>query len=132
MVLDSSALLAILFSESTRSAFVEAIDADPVRLMSAASFVECSIVVNARRGAEGVRDLDHLVSRAGIRLEPFDEEQGSLARDAWERFGKGRHAAGLNLGDCFAYALARATNEPLLFAGQDFALTDVRAHPASG
>jgi len=132
MVLDSSALLAILFSEAKRHDFVAAIDADPVRLLSAASFVECSIVVAAKRGPEGVRDLDHLLARAGIRLEPVDEEQAYLARGAWERFGKGRHAAGLNYGDCFAYALARMTNEPLLFAGENFARTDVVAHPASG
>jgi len=132
MVLDSSALLAILFSEAKRHDFVAAIDADPVRLLSAASFVECSIVVAAKRGPEGVRDLDHLLARAGVRLEPVDEEQAYLARGAWERFGKGRHAAGLNYGDCFAYALARTTNERLLFAGEDFARTDAVAHPASG
>jgi len=83
MVLDSSALLAILFSEAKRHAFVGAIDADPVRLMSAASFVECAIVVAAKRGPEGVRDLDHLIARAGIRLAPVDEEQAYLARGAW-------------------------------------------------
>lgn len=132
MVLDSSALLAILLSERQRSAFVDAIDADPVRLMSTASFVECSIVVASRRGLEGLRDLDHLVSRAGIRFEAVDTEQGYIARDAWQRFGKGRHAAALNFGDCFAYALAFVTGEPLLFVGQDFSLTDVSRHPASG
>ena len=132
MVLDSSALLAILFSEPQRGAFIDAIDADPVRLLSTASLLECSIVIQARRGPEGLRDLDHLVARAGIRLEAFDEEQAQLARGAWERYGKGRHAAGLNFGDCCAYALARASNEPLLFAGDDFAQTDVPVHPASG
>lgn len=132
MVLDSSALLAILFSEEKRNDFVEAVDADPVRLMSTASFLECSIVVSSRRGDEGLRDLDHLVARAGIRLEAVEVEQAYIARAAWERFGKGRHAAGLNFGDCFSYALARATGEPLLFAGCDFAQTDVQVHSASG
>jgi ribonuclease VapC len=132
MVLDSSALLAILLSERQRRAFVDAIDADPVRLMSTASFVECSIVVSSRRGPEGLRDLDQLVSRAGIQFEAVDAEQGYIARDAWQRFGKGRHAAALNFGDCFAYALAFVTGEPLLFLGQDFSLTDIARHPASG
>jgi len=132
MVLDSSALLAILLSERQRSAFVDAIDADPVRLMSTATFVECSIVVLSRRGPEGLRDLDQLVSRTAIQFEAVDVEQGYVARDAWQRFGKGRHAAALNFGDCFAYALAFVTGEPLLFVGQDFSLTDVARHPASG
>jgi ribonuclease VapC len=132
MVLDSSALLAILLSERQRSAFVDAIDADPVRLMSTATFVECSIVVLSRRGPEGLRDLDQLVSRTAIQFEAVDVEQGYVARDAWQRFGKGRHAAALNFGDCFAYALAFVTGEPLLFLGQDFSLTDVARHPASG
>ncbi len=132
MVLDSSALLAILLSERQRSAFVDAIDADPVRLMSTATFVECSIVVLSRRGPEGLRDLDQLVSRTAIQFEAVDVEQGYVARDAWQRFGKGRHAAALNFGDCFAYALAFVTGEPLLFLGQDFSLTDIARHPASG
>ena len=132
MVLDSSALLAILLSERQRSAFVDAIDADPVRLMSTATFVECSIVVLSRRGPEGLRDLDQLVSRTAIQFEAVDVEQGYVARDAWQRFGRGRHAAALNFGDCFAYALAFVTGEPLLFLGQDFSLTDIARHPASG
>ena len=132
MVLDSSALLAILFSESRRHAFAEAIDADPVRLLSVASLTECSIVVASRRGAEGLRDLDQLVSRAGMQLEAVDVEQAYVARDAWQRFGKGRHAAALSFGDCFSYALAYVTGEPLLFAGRDFASTDIALHPASG
>lgn len=132
MVLDSSALLAILFSEARRAPFVEAIDADPVRLLSASTLVECSIVVLARRGPDGLRDLDQLISRAGIHIEAVDQEQAYIARTAWERFGKGRHAAALNFGDCFAYALAYATGEALLFAGNDFPQTDVQVHPASG
>jgi len=132
MVLDSSALLAILFSEPLREPFIAALDADPVRLLSAATLVECSIVVQARRGPGGLRDLDQLLSRAGVRLEAVDQEQAYIARTAWERYGKGRHAAALNLGDCFAYALSFAAGEALLFAGNDFSRTDVQAHPASG
>ncbi len=132
MVLDSSALLAILFSEPMREPFIAALDADPVRLLSAATLVECSIVVQARRGPDGLRDLDQLLSRAGVRVEAVDQEQAYIARTAWERYGKGRHAAALNFGDCFAYALSFATGEALLFAGNDFSRTDVQAHPASG
>jgi ribonuclease VapC len=132
MVLDSSALLVILFSEPLREPFIAALDADPVRLLSAATLVECSIVVQARRGPDGLRDLDQLLSRAGVRVEAVDQEQAYIARTAWERYGKGRHAAALNLGDCFAYALSFATGEALLFAGNDFSRTDVQAHPASG
>lgn len=132
MVLDSSALLAILFSEPRRDQFIAAIDADPVRLVSASTLVESSIVVLARRGPDGLRDLDQLLSRAGIHVEAVDQEQAYIARTAWERFGKGRHAAALNFGDCFAYALAYATGEALLFAGNDFLQTDVQVHPASG
>jgi ribonuclease VapC len=131
MVLGSSALLAILFSEPRRASFVAAIDADPVRLMSASTLVECSIVVLARRGPDGLRDLDQLLSRAAIQVEAVDQEQAYIARTAWERFGKGRHAAALNFGDCFSYALAYTTGEALLFAGNDFQQTDVQVHPAS-
>jgi len=132
MVLDSSALLAILFSEAKRDPFAAAIDADPVRLLSASTLVESSIVVLARRGPDGLRDLDHLLSRAGIHVEAVDQEQAYIARTAWERFGRGRHVAALNFGDCFAYALSYVTGEVLLFAGNDFRQTDVQAHPASG
>ena len=132
MVLDSSAILAILFSEPQRRALIEALDADPVRLLSVASLTECSIVVAARLGAEGLRALDQLVARASIHLQPVDVEQAYIAREAWQRFGKGRHPAGLNFGDCFPYALAYATGEALLCTGRDFAQTDVVLHPASG
>lgn len=132
MVLDSSALLVILLSDPMREPFIAALDAEPVRLLSAATLVECSIVVQARRGPDGLRDLDQLLSRAGVRVEAVDQEQAYIARTAWERYGKGRHAAALNLGDCFAYALSFATGEALLFAGHDFARTDVQVHPASG
>lgn len=132
MVLDSSALLAILLGEPQRQVFIEALDADPVRLLSVASLTECSIVIAARYGADGLRDLDQLIARASIQLEPVDAEQAYVARDAWLRFGKGRHTAALNFGDCFAYALAYVTGEALVCTGRDFAQTDVMLHPASG
>ncbi|MEZ5332690.1 MAG: type II toxin-antitoxin system VapC family toxin [Thermoanaerobaculia bacterium] len=132
MVLDTSALLAILQDEPGRRRFTEAIEAAESCLLSVASFVEASIVVEARFGAEGVRDLDLLLERAGIEIGGVDAEQGRLARQAFSRYGKGRHEAGLNFGDCFAYALARALARPLLFQGGDFARTDtVAALPAA-
>jgi ribonuclease VapC len=93
--------------------------------MSVANYVEVSIVIEARHGAEGVRELDRFIDRAGIELAGVDVEQGKLARDAFSRFGKGRHAAALNFGDCFAYALARVLEQPLLFKGDDFSKTDL-------
>lgn len=125
MVIDTSAILAILKAEPERRVFIEAIEsADCVR-MSVASFVETSIVVESRSGAEGLRDLDRFLSRANIELIPVDQEQGHLARSAFSRFGKGRHRAGLNFGDCFAYAAAIHLGEPLLCKGEDFIHTDV-------
>jgi len=105
--------------------FLEAIEAaDSVR-MSVANLLECSIVIESRHGAEGIRDLDRFISRAGIQLVHVDLEQAQLARTAFSRFGNGRHRAGLNYGDCFAYAAAIAFNEPLLCKGDDFIHTDV-------
>lgn len=124
MVIDTSALLAILHDEPERRAFNEAIEAAESRVMSVASFVEASIVLEARHGAEGVRSLDRFVERAAIEIGDVDLEQGKIARDAFSRFGKGRHRAGLNFGDCFAYALAKSRSEPLLYKGDDFAHTD--------
>jgi ribonuclease VapC len=132
MVLDISAILAILQNEPERRKFNEAIDAAETRSLSAASFVECSMVLESRYGADAVRDLDLLVAKAQVSLVPVDEEQADLARRAFRKYGKGRHPAGLNFGDCFSYALARALDEPLLFKGSDFTQTDIRCHPASG
>ena len=132
MVLDTAAALAILLDEPERRTFAEAIERDPVRAMSVASFVECSIVLQARFGPDGVRDLDLLLARAQVSLLPVDVDQAYVAREAFRSFGRGRHAAGLNYGDCFAYALSRTLGEPLLFKGGDFALTDVQtALPAT-
>ena len=125
MVLDTSALLAILLDEPERPAFIRAIERDASRLMSVASFLECSLVLDSRHGADALRDLDLFIARAQVTLVPVDVDQAYVARQAYRRFGKGRHAAGLNFGDCLAYALSRTLGEPLLFKGDDFALTDV-------
>jgi len=125
MVIDTSAVMAILNDEPERRSFNEAIEKAESCLMSAASFVEASIVLEARKGYEGVRDFDLFVARAGIKLAEVDAEQAETARMAFRKFGKGRHVAGLNLGDCFSYALAKATGFPLLFKGNDFSQTDV-------
>ena len=131
MVLDTSAVLAILQNESERRQFNEAIDAAEARSLSTASFVESSMIVESRYGADGVRDLDLFIAKAQISLVPVDEEQANLARRAFRKYGKGRHPAALNFGDCFSYALAQALNEPLLFKGNDFKQTDLQIHPAS-
>ncbi len=127
MVLDTSALLAILQDEPERRAFNEAIEAADSRTLSAANYVETSIVVEVRHGAEGLRDLDLFIERAEIELVPVDAAQARIACRAFSRFGKGRHRAGLNFGDCFAYALATARGEALLFKGDDFVHTDLAA-----
>lgn len=125
MVIDTSALLAILWNEPERRLFNEAIEEAASRVMSVATFVEASMVMESRSGSAGLSDLDHFIERAGIALIPVDAEQGKMARRAFSRFGKGRHPAGLNYGDCFAYALANVRGEPLLFKGSDFSLTDI-------
>lgn len=125
MVIDTSALLAILQREPERRTLIEAIESADVSRLSVASFVETSIVIESRYGAEGLRDLDRFLSRARIELIPVDHEQGQLARSAFSRFGKGRHRAGLNYGDCFSYAAAISVGEPLLCRGDDFIHTDV-------
>jgi ribonuclease VapC len=124
MVIDTSAILAILQREPERRSFVEAIESADSARMSVASLVETSIVIESRYGAEGLRDLDRFISRASIELIPVDPEQGQLARSAFSRFGEGRHRAGLNFGDCFSYAAAIGLGEPLLCKGDDFIHTD--------
>lgn len=125
MVIDTSALLAILQNEPERRVFNEAIAGAESRILSVASFVEASMVIESRYGADGVQDLDLFIGRAGIRLVSVDIEQGRAARRAFGQYGNGRHVAGLNFGDCFAYALAKVFGEPLLFKGGDFSQTDV-------
>jgi ribonuclease VapC len=130
VVLDTSALLAVLLGEPERDRFIAVLAdaADP--LISAATLVESSIVMRAKTGDGGVADLDNLLAAAAVRCVAVDSVQAHLARDAFARFGKGRAAAGLNFGDCFSYALARAMVRPLLFKGDDFSQTDVT--PAVG
>jgi ribonuclease VapC len=125
MVIDTSALTAVLFDEPERDDLVRSIAAAPRRLLSAVSLVEASVVVEARRGEVAGRELDLFLHRASVEVVPVDGEQAELARAAWRRYGKGRHPAGLNFGDVFAYALARTAGEELLFKGGDFARTDV-------
>jgi len=127
MVIDTSALLAILQNEPERKIFNVAIESAGTRMISAATFVEASLAIGARYGSDGLRDLDLFIAKAGIELAPVDSDQAHEAREAHARFGKGRHPAGLNFGDCFSYALARVLGEPLLFKGEDFARTDAIA-----
>ncbi|MEY4377034.1 MAG: hypothetical protein RJB26_1584 [Pseudomonadota bacterium] len=127
MVIDTSALVAILTMEPEAARLAQSLEADATRLISAATLLETGIVIEARFGAAGATELDLLVAKAGLVVEAVTAEQVGIARIAWRRFGKGRHAAGLNYGDCFSYALARATGEPLLFKGADFANTDIAA-----
>ena len=124
MVIDTSAILAILQREPERRSFIEAIESADSARISVASWVEASIVIESRYGAEGLGDLDRFISRARIELIPVDQEQGQLARSAFSRFGKGRHRAALNYGDCFSYAAAMSVAEPLLCKGDDFIHTD--------
>jgi ribonuclease VapC len=125
MVIDSSALIAILRKEPERAAFEEAIRTASIRLVSAVTKLEAGMVAVGRRDVAGGRELDQLLSALGATIIPFDDQQADIARDAFARFGKGRHRAGLNFGDCAAYALSVAEAEPLLFKGTDFAATDV-------
>lgn len=129
MVIDTSGLLAILLGENEAAAFARAIAAEPRRLLSAVSALEAAIVIETKKGPPGGRELDLLIHRAGIEVVPMTADQVDLAREAYRRFGKGRHPAGLNLGDCCAYALARQSGAPLLFKGSDFARTDIARVP---
>ena len=127
MIVDTSAALAILLREPDAARFEEAIaDAWP-RRMSAVALLEATMVIEGRGGVGAGNDLDAFLARARVELVPVTAEQADTARHAWRRFGKGNHPAALNFGDCFAYALAAVTGEPLLFKGEDFALTDIEA-----
>lgn len=125
MIIDTSALLAVLYQEEDAEWFVTAIVTAPTRRMSAANFLEAAINIDAHGDPEASRLLDHFVRQAAIEIVPVTLEQAQIARQAYLDFGKGRHKAALNFGDCFAYALARATGEPLLFKGNDFSNTDI-------
>lgn len=129
MVIDTSALIALLSMEAEAARLATALESDPNRLISAASIVEAGLVVESRYGAAGGRELDLLIAKSGLSIEPVTAEQAEIAREAWRRYGKGRHSASLNFGDCFSYALAKATGEPLLFKGDDFPKTDIAVVP---
>ena len=125
MVVDSSALLAVLFGEPDCDRFIALLADAEDALISAATLVEASIVMQAKTGDDGVDDLDELLAAAAVRCVAVDGVQAHRARDAFARFGKRRAPAGLNFGDCFSYALASATARPLLFKGSDFSQTDI-------
>jgi ribonuclease VapC len=128
MVVDTSALVAILREEPEGNAFEERIALAHDPLISAATLFECSMV--QAKFAQGLEDLDDLLLSAGVRVAAVDVAQAHAARDAWLRYGKGRSPAGLNFGDCFSYALAKTAGRPLLYKGDDFAQTDVVAAAA--
>jgi ribonuclease VapC len=125
MVLDTSALVAVLLGEPERDAFIDLLVEAHDPLISAATLLEASIVMEAKTGPAGVGDLDALLCVVAVRPVAVDAAQANLARDAFSRYGKGRSPAGLNYGDCFSYALAQTMGRPLLFKGDDFAGTDV-------
>jgi ribonuclease VapC len=127
MILDTSAVVAVLYREPEAAAFVQRIhDADVCRI-SVVSHLELSMVVEQQRGPDGMRQVTAFFRRAGVVIEPVSLDQGELARQAFLDFGKGRHKTSLNFGDCFSYALAKAMGEPLLFKGKDFSRTDIKA-----
>lgn len=125
MVIDTSAIIAMLAGEPPTDRLVSAVEGDLTRLVSAATVVEASLVLLGRYGEAAEPQLDRLLRGIGAEVVPVGEEQVVIARDAALRFGRGRHAAALNFGDCFSYALAVVRGEPLLFVGDDFARTDV-------
>jgi ribonuclease VapC len=129
MVIDTSALAAVLFGEKEAARYMAALEAVPRCFMSSFSWFETAVVVAARKGEAGIRKLHELSSEIGIEYIPFDKGQAEIAFDAWLRYGKGRHPAGLNIGDCAGYALARTTNKPLIYKGRDFQKTDIPPAP---
>lgn len=125
MVIDSSAVLAILLGEPDAARYAAAIEADPVRLLGSVTALESAIVIMHRKERAGSLALDAFIQRAQIEIVSFTADHWTIARDAWARYGKGRHAAQLNFGDCCAYAVAKLSGERLLFKGSDFSLTDI-------
>ncbi len=125
MVIDTSAVLAIFLAEPERHQFLDSILQAGKRLISAASVLEAGIVLESKRGESAGREFDLFVVRTNLEIIAVDAEQIEIARSAWRSFGKGRHPAGLNFGDCFTYALAKSSGELLLAKGRDFALTDL-------
>jgi ribonuclease VapC len=127
MIVDTSALLAIFLAEPERKQFLDVITKAETRCISAVNVLETGIVLEARRGEAAGREFDLFLHHAQFEVVPADSEQVEIARVAWRKYGKGRHPAGLNFGDCFAYALAKVMDEPILFKGDDFAHTDLAA-----
>jgi ribonuclease VapC len=125
MVIDTSAICAILFDEAERAPFDRLIDEDNVRMVSAVTRVEAAFVVEGRKGEAGRERLDRFFRLTTAEIVAVTTVHAEIAVEAFRRFGKGRHPAQLNIGDCFAYALAKASGEPLLFKGSDFTLTDL-------
>ncbi len=126
MVIDTSAVVAILLDEPERHRFNELIEISARRFISAGTLIETALVIETRRGDIGRRALDAFLNEARFETIAVDSDQVTIARTAFRTYGRGRHRAGLNFGDCFAYALAKATGEPLLFKGADFARTDIQ------
>ena len=127
MIVDTSAIAAVIFDEVDAEYFENEISEATVCRMSAANYFEAAMVIEGRMGEEGARELDNYLETAEIEFVDVTQEQAHAARLAWRRYGKGNHPAGLNFGDCFAYALAEVSQEPLLFKGDDFSLTDIEA-----
>jgi ribonuclease VapC len=125
MVADSSAVLAILLGEAGADRFLSALSSPGRKIISAVNALETAIVVEARKGEKGAKALAEFMAVSEIETIAFDAGQAQIALDAWRRFGKGRHPAGLNLGDCAAYALSALSNEALLYKGDDFSKTDI-------
>jgi ribonuclease VapC len=126
MVVDTSALLAVLFREPGSERLESRLLAEAQALISAGTVLESAIVAEARKGRTGGRQLDRLLQTLGVTMVPVDPDQVAAARDGYRKYGKGRHEAGLNFGDCFAYGLSSTLDAPLLFKGTDFSKTDVR------
>ena len=129
MIIDTSALVAILDQEPEAERIARTLAATPERMLSAANLLEVEIVMQARRGDDGTRDVELLLAKLRVEIVPFTARQAEIARKAFRRYGRGRHDAKLNFGDCFAYALAKDAAAPLLFKGDDFGQTDVLAAP---
>jgi ribonuclease VapC len=125
VVVDTSAVVALLGMEPESARLAAALESDPNRLISAAAVLECGLVIESRYGLAGGHELDLLIAKTGLAIEPVTAEQADIAREAWRRYGKGRHSAALNFGDCFSYALSKFSGEPLLFKGDDFSQTDI-------
>lgn len=128
MIVDTSALLAVLFAEPDADEFAHKLATDEDKFMTPFNALEADIVVGARKGKDGQRELELLLHYIGVEVLPFTNDMRVIAAEAWTRYGKGRHAAGLNIGDCCAYALAVVLNDWLLFKGDDFSLTDISRH----